>query len=285
MTKAIWYFADGEMERGPITEAQLRTLIGTDNLSAEDLVWKEGMDDWVPVKEVPGLFDEKSAPARSDESKASAEDGEPSPKPDRTTAAPAAKTAVARSRPLLPPLDLTRPLPIFKFATFLGQPLVAIGFVLVLLSRGCDSLGDRYVTRITAKARVTEDQFQDQWDYEKSVLEKRRLELLQGTETSPEQREELDELKDELDELEEGKQAELEDLQAGRWRKLNIAARDAESNNAMWGYWREGLFWFAAFLFSAGLLIVGFTGQGPDRWLCLVMLAIVVLSLFVGRLD
>ena len=127
-----------------------------------------------------------------------------------------------------------------------------------------------------------------QWMYTvrgNSRLEERRLQLLQGTETTPEQREELNELKDKLDELNEDKQAELNALQSGRWRNLNIAARDAASNNAMWGYWREGLFWFAAFLFSFGLLIVGFTGHGPERWLCLVMLAIIVFSLFVGGLK
>jgi hypothetical protein len=56
MPDAIWYFADGDEERGPVTEAQIRTLIGTGNLHAEDLVWREGLDDWMPAGEVPGLF-------------------------------------------------------------------------------------------------------------------------------------------------------------------------------------------------------------------------------------
>jgi hypothetical protein len=41
-TEAVWYFADGDVERGPVTEMQIRTLIGTGNLTAEDLVWREG---------------------------------------------------------------------------------------------------------------------------------------------------------------------------------------------------------------------------------------------------
>jgi hypothetical protein len=56
MSEAIWYFADGDEERGPVTEAQIRTLIGTGNLKPDDLVWREGMDDWLPAAEVPGLF-------------------------------------------------------------------------------------------------------------------------------------------------------------------------------------------------------------------------------------
>jgi hypothetical protein len=284
MTKPIWYFADGDVERGPITEAQLRTLIGTGNLAAEDLVWKEGMEDWMPAGEVPGLFDEQPAPPGSEEPELPAEEAEPSPAPEPATPRRVARTAAALSRPVLPSVDLTEPLPVFRFATFLGQPLVAIGFVLVLLSRGCDSLGDRNVNRIKAKAKVVQDQFQDEWDEDRRELERREAALEAEADTSLENRDSLKSVREELDKLDKDRQKEQEDLQTGRWRRLDNAARDAESNNAMWGYWRECLFWFAAFLFSAGLLIVGFTGQGPERWLCLVMLAIVVFSLFVGRL-
>ena len=59
MADAIWYFAIDEEERGPVTEAQLRTLIGTGNLSRNDLVWREGLNDWLPAGQVPGLFDKE----------------------------------------------------------------------------------------------------------------------------------------------------------------------------------------------------------------------------------
>ena len=90
-------------------------------------------------------------------------------------------------------------------------------------------------------------------------------------------------MNDDLETLDKEMQAEMEDLRNGRWRKLAGAARDAQANNEMWSFWREGIFWIGAFVFSMGLVIVGFTGKGAERWLCLAMLAIVVFSLFVGR--
>jgi hypothetical protein len=285
MSEAMWYFADGDVERGPVTEAQLKTLIGTNNLKPDDLVWKEGMDDWVPAGEVPGLFDQAEASAEPEVSPAN-KSGSPRgarPAPARVHAA--ARAVAQRSRPILDALSFTEPLPVFRFAAFLGQPLILIGFLLVLLARGCDSLGDRYVTRVAARAEIAEDQFQDAWEDERAVIDRRRTALLEKEEPSAEDEEAIAALNEEVEELDAERQAEMERLRGGRWRQLASAARDAQANDEMWGFWREGLFWFGTLLFSIGLMIVGFTGGRAERWLCLTMLAIVVFSLFVGRLE
>ena len=281
MSEAIWYFADGDVERGPVTEAQLRALIGTDNLKADDLVWKEGMEDWMPAGEIPGLFDRDPPPPESEEAPAS-ESGAPA-RPAPAPVRAAARAVAERGRPVLAALEFSEPLPIFKFAAFLGQPLLLIGLLLVLLSRGCDSLGDRYVTRVAAKAEVAEGQFQDEWDDQRAVIEKRRKAISDKEEPTDEDQEAVTGLNDDLEELDKEMQAEMEQLRSGRWRTLSSAARDAQANNEMWSYWREGIFWIGTFVLSMGLVIVGFTGQGAERWLCLAMLAIVVFSLFVGR--
>ena len=283
MSEAIWYFADGDVERGPVTEAQLRALIGTDNLKPDDLVWKEGMEDWMPAGEIPGLFDRGPAAPESEEAEATENDSGTPARPATAPVRAAARAVAERGRPVLAALEFTEPLPIFKFAAFLGQPLLLVGLLLVLLSRGCDSLGDRYVTRIAAKAEVAEGQFQDDWDDQRAVIEKQRRALMEKEEPTDEDEKALEPLNEELDELDKKMQAEMEELRNGRWRNLAGAARDAQANNEMWSFWREGLFWFGTFLFSMGLVIVGFTGQGAERWLCLAMLAIVVFSLFVGR--
>ena len=70
-------------------------------------------------------------------------------------------------------------------------------------------------------------------------------------------------------------------MRAGKLRELSTAARDAEATQALGSFWREGIFWLGASLFSLALLIVGFSGTGPERWMALVMLAIIVFSLFV----
>jgi hypothetical protein len=283
MSEAIWYFADGDVERGPVTEAQLRTLIGTNNLKPSDLVWREGLEDWVPAGEVPGLFDQAAAeptaarkrPADSD----SAERAQPAPARVRA----AARAVAQRSRPIFSRLSFSQPWPVFQYGTFLGQPLVLVGFLLVLLARGCDSLGDRYVARLAAKSEVAEAQFQDAWQDERAVLERRREMLLDKVQPTAEDEQAVAALNKELEELDAEQQTEMESLRSGRWRRLAGDARDARANHAMWSFWRAGVFWFGAFLFSSGLMIVGFTGAGPERWLCLAMLTAIVFSLFVGR--
>ena len=117
------------------------------------------------------------------------------------------------------------------------------------------------------------------------IIEEQRKAILDIEEPTPEDEKDLEPLDEELDKLDKEMQAEMENLRTGRWRQLAGAARDAQANNEMWSFWREGIFWLGSFAFSMGLVIVGFTGQGAERWLCLVMLAIVVFSLFVGRLD
>ena len=42
------------------------------------------------------------------------------------------------------------------------------------------------------------------------------------------------------------------------------------------------LFVFGTIVLSFGLLIVSWTAQGAERWICLIMLAIITFSLYVG---
>ena len=45
------------MQRGPVSEDELRKLIKDGIISSETRVWREGMDDWLPVSEIPELAD------------------------------------------------------------------------------------------------------------------------------------------------------------------------------------------------------------------------------------
>jgi len=283
MTEAIWYFADGDEERGPVTEAQVRTLIGTGNLKPDDLVWKEGMDDWAAAEEVPGLF-EKEPPAPPVESSADETEAEEEPAEKEEPVKESKAPAVKRPRRPMPSLDVSKPIEVFEIASFLGQPLFLAGLLLVLLSRGCDSLGDRYVARVAAKSKVVEDQFQDRWDRERAPIDSRRRELADKPNPTREDGDELTALEDKLRELDEDKQDEREELRRGEWKSRASAARDAASNNDMWAYWREGFFWFGTFIFSLGLMVVGFTEKRAERrWMCLIILAVVVYALYTVR--
>lgn len=51
-----WYVCRDQEQEGPISSAQLRNLASSGSLQAEDLVWKEGLSEWVPARKVKDLF-------------------------------------------------------------------------------------------------------------------------------------------------------------------------------------------------------------------------------------
>lgn len=52
-----WFYARGDMQRGPVTEDELKDLIRDGIISSETRVWREGMSDWLPLSEVAELAD------------------------------------------------------------------------------------------------------------------------------------------------------------------------------------------------------------------------------------
>ena len=51
----MWYFAEGEQRQGPVSEPELLEMIQTGKLSADSLVWQQGMENWQPVREIPAF--------------------------------------------------------------------------------------------------------------------------------------------------------------------------------------------------------------------------------------
>lgn len=56
MTERSWFFAAGGQQQGPYDEPQFRDLIARGTVTAETLVWSEGMAGWRKADEVPGLL-------------------------------------------------------------------------------------------------------------------------------------------------------------------------------------------------------------------------------------
>jgi uncharacterized RDD family membrane protein YckC len=59
-----WYYARGDERMGPVDEAQILALAATGQITAQTLVWREGMADWVPWGHAPRPLgpDEAGAP-------------------------------------------------------------------------------------------------------------------------------------------------------------------------------------------------------------------------------
>lgn len=51
-----WYVNRNGKQEGPMTGAQLKQLADNKQLQPDDLVWKEGLADWIPARQIKGLF-------------------------------------------------------------------------------------------------------------------------------------------------------------------------------------------------------------------------------------
>lgn len=51
-----WYYAVDGQQRGPVSGGRLKQLAAAGEIAKSDLVWKEGMADWVKAEKVKGLF-------------------------------------------------------------------------------------------------------------------------------------------------------------------------------------------------------------------------------------
>jgi uncharacterized membrane protein YiaA len=53
---ADWFYSDGDERKGPVTEDELKRQVADGQLKPGDLVWKDGMVDWVEARSVESLF-------------------------------------------------------------------------------------------------------------------------------------------------------------------------------------------------------------------------------------
>lgn len=51
----VWWYAKGGQKFGPFVAAELKKIANSGQLSATDLIWKEGLPKWLPASSVKGL--------------------------------------------------------------------------------------------------------------------------------------------------------------------------------------------------------------------------------------
>jgi len=61
MSPVEWFYARDNRQQGPVSALELKQLAQTGQLKPDDLVWREGMGDWLPAGKVKGLFEEDGA--------------------------------------------------------------------------------------------------------------------------------------------------------------------------------------------------------------------------------
>ena len=60
-----WYYTKGRQKVGPISADELKQLAASGQLSRTDLVWTDGMPEWIPAAKRKGLFANRAFPSFS----------------------------------------------------------------------------------------------------------------------------------------------------------------------------------------------------------------------------
>ncbi len=163
-----------------------------------------------------------------------------------------------------------------------GFPLVLLGFAAVLLSRGCMSTDQRYYNRVQAELTLASEKFEDEWDAKLKKLNDEREEITSMEDLGDTQREKLDSLNEDIRDLAGKKRRAKSELEGDDWSEMRESIRDAKADALVWAYRYEQGFILGTILLTGGLLLIGFTSSGPERWICLVLLAVITLSIYVG---
>jgi hypothetical protein len=62
MANGEWYYARGNQQQGPVALHAIQDLLRTGQLQPNDLVWKQGMPNWVAASQVPELYGQPTHP-------------------------------------------------------------------------------------------------------------------------------------------------------------------------------------------------------------------------------
>lgn len=191
----------------------------------------------------------------------------------------------------------------FWVNSILGKPLLLIGLMLAILGRGCDATGMRSVARTDAAYQQEMIKFKLEWDGKRATtnlkLAKKQREVSDITEKmfKPDVKDDdrksyqkqLDDLNKEMKPWSEeitksfaDQTMERAEKEANAWKSLREASLKASNSNRMWSFWYELAFIFGTLVLVLGLLIVAFSGEGAERWIAYVMMAIITFSVYVG---
>lgn len=182
---------------------------------------------------------------------------------------------------------------------FVGKPLLFVGLVLAILGRGCDATGMRSVSRTGAQYQQAQVAFQLEWEGKSSekqqelnkmnqkIDEFRKTQDKKGPDDGFFKR--MDELNKERATLEEGlnkvrseRSNAMAEKENKEWKAPREASLSAANHHRMWVYWYEILFIFGTIVLVLGILTLAFTGQGAERWIAYIMIAIITFSIYVG---
>lgn len=260
MTEASWYYARENQEHGPVTAAQLKALVKKGEIESSDLVWKEGMATWSPAEEVRGLLDDSSPTASAVFRPADSTDGADST-PEAETPAPTSPTKL---------IDMA------LYGRWAGYAIMLLSLMFMMTMRGCTSVAARNEVRVQQHLRYVQSEF-DRAAREKIQPLAEELRTLEESSSASQSR--ISSLQEDLSLATKKSREEKQLLESGEWADLETSIVSASATRATLGFYTQMGFLVASLALLLGLFTLAIFGQTPERWLSLIMVAVLLFGL------
>ena len=271
MPEAQWYYADGDIRKGPYLVAELKSIAQSGKVTPESLIWRSGFEDWVLASRVKGLFvDEPLKESKQPETSPEPSQGEEVAEPQAGSPLPDSFWPVEQAKE-------STPIPVLLIA----KTLIAVGLALIILARGCDSLEQRYAESLSGQLELMKAEFDASWDTKNEELSERRDELQAKGNRSASENSELQTITSDLQNISSDEQKEKTVQQRDVWIPLEKNASKAASSRKVHAFYTEILFLLSAMILCTGLVVVSMVGEGHQRWVTLLLLGIILFKFLI----
>jgi hypothetical protein len=262
MSDPVWYYGEGERQKGPVTADELKRLVELGRVKPTDLVWQPGMDDWVPAKSIRGLVPESvdlSEPADAPLIDGGFEDEVLTRRRRR------------RSGLVWGKLDWSR-------WTGRGSRGLALGgLLLIVAARGCDELGAKYARRQQVLVDLSKSDADAAYRKRRGEVQAKLDQASRGTLGASEQA--LANYREQLNRIDSEYVSQQAELSRTTWMDLEINSRAANARHAAWQPWFAAIGLAGSLALVYGLFQIAFDGQAIERWGAWIAIAILLLRL------
>jgi hypothetical protein len=272
MSDAVWYYAEGDRQKGPVAAEELKRLVVLGRVKPTDLVWQPGMDDWVPAQSIRGLVpddlrDESGANPRPAAIDAGFEDV-------------AIEPQVMRRRRR--PLSLSDVLPAWNFQV-IARGVVLAGLLLIIAGRGGESLSAKLARRQQVVLDVAKSDLEADFRKRRLTIQTKLIAAQRSDAGTPQSQQTIADYQQQLAQVDREYTDRQNQLSQTTWLDMDIASRAALSNHIAAVPWYEAYAMFGAVLVAIGSLVLGFLGTSVERWGSWMLLAVLLAGMLWTR--
>ncbi len=272
MSDPVWYYAEGERQKGPVSADELKRFVELGRVKPTDLVWQPGMDDWVAAKTIRGLVPDElqndaATQASSETIDAGFEDDE---------------AILTRRRRRRSGSGFSFEI-VNQWGGRYARLIVLLGLLLVVVGRGCDSFGVKYAKRQQVLVELARANSDTSFRQRKSEIQSRIDALQRRSSATALDQQSLATYRDQLLKADREFAEQQSLLARTTWLDLENKAQFASSEHVAWQPLYEVIAVLGSAVLAYGLLCVAFTGEATERWGCWILLGVLLASLVLWR--